>query len=224
MPIPVICPGCKTSFRVSEKFAGKTGPCPKCKSQIKIPAAGPEIKVHAPAPEVKDSKGRSVTAPLPRFEEVMSTRTMVLIGAAVLAVPVVAWFASRALADSKHLLAAAGLAVVSLPLVVAGYKVLRDEEAEPHQGRTLYMRSAICAAIYAVLWGVFYFVPPEWVEDYPNWFFIVPPFLLAGATTAFASLDLDFGSGFFHYCFYLAATVFLAWIIGMPFLSPVTGG
>lgn len=39
MPILVTCPGCKAQFNVSEKFAGKTGPCPKCKAPIKIPAA-----------------------------------------------------------------------------------------------------------------------------------------------------------------------------------------
>ena len=44
MPIPVICPGCKASFRVSDKFAGKTGPCPKCKTTIKIPEAVPQTE------------------------------------------------------------------------------------------------------------------------------------------------------------------------------------
>lgn len=37
MPILVTCPGCKAQFNVSEKFAGKQGPCPKCKAVITIP-------------------------------------------------------------------------------------------------------------------------------------------------------------------------------------------
>ena len=37
MAIAVICPGCKASFRVSDKFAGQTGPCPKCKAPDKEP-------------------------------------------------------------------------------------------------------------------------------------------------------------------------------------------
>ena len=225
MPIPVICPGCKASFRVSDQFAGKTGPCPKCKTPISIPkTAAAEIKVHAPAPEVKDSKGRSVTQPLPRFEEVISTQTWVLIGAGAVTVLILAWIAGRAMPDSRYLLAAIGLALVSLPLVLGGYKIFHDDEAEPHQGQALYLRSAICAAIYCVLWGAFYFVPPEWIQEYWSWFYVTPPFLLAGAVTAFACLDLDLGSGFFHYCFYLAATILLRYVIGMPFeWLPVTG-
>ena len=41
-----------------------------------------------------------------------------------------------------------------------------------------------------------------------------PPFLVVGASAALATLDLDFGSGFFHYCFYLFATVLLRWLAG----------
>lgn len=37
MPILVTCPGCKAQFNVSDKFAGKQGPCPKCKAVISIP-------------------------------------------------------------------------------------------------------------------------------------------------------------------------------------------
>lgn len=39
MPIQVSCPSCKTSFKVSDQFAGKQGPCPKCKAVIRIPKA-----------------------------------------------------------------------------------------------------------------------------------------------------------------------------------------
>lgn len=37
MPIQVSCPSCKKSFQVSDQFAGKQGPCPNCKTPIKIP-------------------------------------------------------------------------------------------------------------------------------------------------------------------------------------------
>lgn len=39
MPIQVSCPSCKKSFQVSDQFAGKQGPCPNCKTPIKIPKA-----------------------------------------------------------------------------------------------------------------------------------------------------------------------------------------
>ena len=38
MAIAVLCPGCKSQFTVSDQYAGRTGPCPKCKKSITIPA------------------------------------------------------------------------------------------------------------------------------------------------------------------------------------------
>jgi hypothetical protein len=223
MPIPVICPGCKAQFRVSDKFAGQTGPCPKCKAPIKIPKAGPEVKIHAPeATEPKDSKGRVISKPIPRFEEAVSRRTMILIGAGTLATLAMAWFLGRAM-ENKLLLATVGTPLVALPLVVGGYHFLHEEEAEPYRGAALWIRSGICAAIYSILWGVFYFVPQDWFVAYWSWFYIAIPFLAAGAVTAFACLDLEFGNGFFHYSFFLVGTILLRSLIGMPALWTMTG-
>jgi hypothetical protein len=47
------------------------------------------------------------------------------------------------------------------------------------------------------------------------WLFVLPPFLGVGALIALGCLDLDFGSGFFHYSFYLLVTVLLRWVAGM---------
>ena len=44
---------------------------------------------------------------------------------------------------------------------------------------------------------------------------IVPPILVIGAVAALASLELDFGSGFFHYGLYVLATVLLRMMVGM---------
>ena len=219
-------PGCKAQFRVSEKFAGKTGPCPKCKAKITIPAARPEVKVHAPEEAAivgKDSKGRTISQPLPavRREDEHADdgahrrRHAGRDDPGLLPGP-------HHVDDHRPLLAAVGLAIISVPLVLAGYRIFREEEAEPHHGRPLYLRSAICAAIYALLWGVFAFVPNEWIIEYWSWFYITPPFLLAGAVTAFACLDLDLGNGFFHYCFYLAATTLFRYVIGMGSLWAAT--
>jgi len=51
-----------------------------------------------------------------------------------------------------------------------------------------------------------------------TWVFIGPPFLIAGALVALACLDLEFGDGFFHYCFYLLVTMLLRWTAGMGWL------
>ena len=72
MPISVVCPSCKARFSVSEKFAGKKGPCPKCKTVITVPeAVAEEVKIHEPeqfASGGKDSKGRAVLKPILREE------------------------------------------------------------------------------------------------------------------------------------------------------------
>ena len=48
MAINVICPGCHTRFKVSDKYAGVEGPCPKCKVKIKIPEKSDEVVIHTP--------------------------------------------------------------------------------------------------------------------------------------------------------------------------------
>src|SRR6056297_1201645 len=74
MSIQVTCPGCLTRFQVNDKFAGKKGPCPKCKAEIMIPDKSDEVVIHAPEHSgPKDSQGRSVLKPIER-EEVRVTR------------------------------------------------------------------------------------------------------------------------------------------------------
>ena len=58
MAINVVCPGCRSRFAVSEKFAGKTGPCPKCKQPIVIPTpAAKDVVVHEPEPAQPTAPG-----------------------------------------------------------------------------------------------------------------------------------------------------------------------
>ena len=62
MSIIVVCPGCRKSFKVSDKFAGKSGPCPNCKRTLEVPEKTQEVKVHAP--EQFAGGGRSTTGKL----------------------------------------------------------------------------------------------------------------------------------------------------------------
>src|SRR6187401_2984774 len=57
MAIDVTCASCKTRFQVSDKFAGKQGPCPKCKKIITVPTKKDEVVIHVPESGPKDSKG-----------------------------------------------------------------------------------------------------------------------------------------------------------------------
>jgi hypothetical protein len=222
MPILVVCPTCKAEFKVSEKFAGKSGPCPKCKAPIKIPTVEAEVKIHAPdVADAPTAKGGGKAAPKPgslkplaRQETNVRPLAAAGIVAAVVLAVVGAWLGGPLLLENGWL-RAIGLLAVSIPIVAAGYSFLRNDELAPYRGRALLLRSAICALIYAGMWLAFSFVPPDMTRSTVNWFFLAPPFAIVGAVTALATLDLDFGSGFFHYAFYVVVTLALGHLAGL---------
>ncbi len=227
MPISVVCPGCKARFSVSEKFAGKKGPCPKCKNVITVPLAPTEeVKIHVPeqfASGGKDSKGRPVLKPILREQTRLKPAVMAAIGAAVVVVFVIAILLRGV--SPKLPIIVAGLLIVSPPLAFAGYTFLRDDELEPYRGRALLIRCGLCALAYAGLWGVFALIPDGVITGEAwQWVFVAPLFISAGAGVAFACLDLDFGSAAMHYCFYLLVTLLLRAALGLPHLWVVTGG
>ncbi|MHC4177359.1 MAG: hypothetical protein ACYSWU_07625 [Planctomycetota bacterium] len=219
MSIIVVCPGCKKSFKVSDKYAGKSGACPNpdCKATIKVPRKEEEVKVHAPTEFADGGRGvtgKLATKPIARKEAKLSPVVAVAIGGGALTVVLVTWVAGD-LIRGNLAVRALGLLLISPPLAVAAYSFLRDDELEPYQGTALYVRSAICALGYVVLWGVYSRLAVRLSGDLWEWFFVVPPFLVAGALIALVCLDLDFGSSFFHYSFYLLVTVLLGWVAGI---------
>ena len=133
MSIIVTCPGCRKSFKVSDKFAGKTGPCPSCKRTLQVPTKAEEVQVHAPeafAGGGKNAQGKLITKPIDRVDAKFHPVTTTLIVAAVVAVLVVAWVGGRAgLFNSEQMgvlnsivFTAIGLLVVSPPLAFAAYE------------------------------------------------------------------------------------------------------
>jgi hypothetical protein len=212
MPILVVCPACKSEFNVSDKFAGKKGPCPKCKAPITIPTPKPaeaEVKVHAPdeaETKGKTKTGRMSVKPIQRTETTLRTVPALAGAAAIIALAAGAWFLSG-LVQQNLLVRGVGLLLISVPTIMAGYSFLRNDELEPYRGAALWIRSLVCAVIYVGLWIGFYFVPPDLLSSALNWVAIAPPFAVVGALTAMFCFDLDFGSGFFHYCFYLLVTL-----------------
>jgi hypothetical protein len=222
MPISVLCPGCKTRFEVSEKFAGKQGPCPKCKQTIKIPeVVAEEVKVHVPdvfSSAGKDRTGRSISKPIPRRETKIRPGVIgaIVVGSTLaLAVAVIGRGLSEAI---QYGIVVVGLLLVGPPISVGGYFFLRNDELEPHQGQALWVRAFLCGLGFAVLWGVFWYL--RFQTGMPNetfhWFFVAPLFIGAGGGIAFAAFDLEFGSGALLYCFYLVVTIILRWAIGFP--------
>lgn len=220
MPISVVCSNCKARFTVSDKFAGKKGPCPKCKTILTVPDMPAEdVKIHVPeafAGGGKDSKGRPVLKPIARKDTKLSAVNIVAIVGAVIVTLVIA-FVLRGVPNKPPIIVA-GLLIVSPALAVAGYTFLRDDELEPYRARALLIRATLCGLGYAALWGA-YWPLAEYgiISGEPwQWFFVAPAFIVVGAGLAFASLDLDFGSAAMHYCFYVAVTLLLRFAIGLP--------
>jgi hypothetical protein len=232
MTILVVCPSCKSRFQVSEKFAGKQGPCPKCKNTITIPKLEEQVKIHAPEEfsgpggvAAKDAQGRAVLKPISRERSKIQPVVLIAAAAAALVAVVAAWlFRSDPPGEDPGLLIKLiGAIALAPPLVLAGYSLMRnDDELEAYRGTQLIVRVAIVSAVYVLLWGVsflfhqFVFAgrsPEVWELGIPAGIMIV-----GGTVAAQACLDLETGSAFFHYAMYLVPTVLLRVIMG---LSPL---
>ncbi len=219
MAITVVCVKCRSRFSVNEKFAGQTGPCPKCKAPIRVPTKTEEVKVHGGEQFVsggRNATGQLVLKPIARTETRVEPVHAVAIAGAAISVIVVTWIGGDILARSTPA-CALGLLLISPPLALAAYTFLRDDEKEPYRGKELLIRASICAGGYIVMWGTFsYLAGTLLTGDLWQWLFVVPPFLAIGGAMPTLSLDLDYGDGVFHYTFYMLATLGLRWVAGMP--------
>jgi hypothetical protein len=231
MPISVLCPGCKTRFQVSEKFAGKKGPCPKCKKVITVPAASQvdEVKIHTPeefADSGRDAKGKLIGKPIRRKEAKISPLQIGLMSAAVIGVAAAAVLFGVKIGGSLPLLGA-GLLIVSPPICATAYAVLRNDELEPYRGISLWIRVSICALVYMLLWGGYALLPAELTGGAWNWIFLAIPFLVIASVAAHSTLDLTLENAVIHYLFYLLLTMGLRWLAGLGFIweikTAVTG-
>jgi hypothetical protein len=160
--------------------------------------------------------GRVPTAPILNVEKPPSQPTVVLAAAGAAAAMLfgllarVAWGPGLA----PTWLLACGAIAVALPCVLVGYGLTRERELEPHRGRDLLFRGMICAAVYALLWGVRGFLPAEATAEMWQWLYIAPLFFGAGALAALATLDLDWTAGVAHFSFYVLFTSLLRWLAG----------
>lgn len=224
MAIFVVCPGCKKRFSVSDKFAGQTGPCPNCKATIRIPTPEEEVKIHAPTQFAEGGRsvdGQLLTKPIARKEEKWTaTRILAIVGTSVGVLIVTAAGGAAGLFAESLAAQLVGLLVVTPLLVSVGYVFLRPkEDLAPLSGRPLYIRSAICAVIYVVLWLAFEWTAGEFVtEELWTWLFVLPPFFLLGGLVAFGSLDMDFGSGMAHFTLFALVVVLLRGLAGVGWI------
>lgn len=221
MPIPVICPGCNSRFSVSDQFAGRTGPCPKCKKPIKIPElVAKAVTIHEPeAPTASSTAtGRPPMAPIRRIERPIPPLAFAATGVTAVALAAAAFFTGRALRPEfppAWILLSMAL-LVAIPCVMLGYVAVRNRELEAYRGRPFLLRSLSCAAVYAALWAVKGLLPPEATAEMWQWLYLGPMFVTAGAIAAMAAFDLDWGTAVAHFTFYAMFTAFLRWLMGLP--------
>jgi len=221
MAISVVCTKCRARFNVSDKFAGQTGPCPKCKNPITIPQAT-EVTIHEPdRPTTTSKSGRMPTAPIVFEEKPVSPVLITLIVAGLLALLLAAFAAGRIFPATDgnpgvpNWLLVATAVVIALPATRIGYAVVRDKELEPYAGRPLALRVLACSLVYAGLWWVRGALSPGELEIW-QWTFIAPFFLFAGGLAAVASFDLDWGVGVTHYSLYVVITALMRFLAGYP--------
>ena len=220
MAIQVLCGSCKATFSVSDRFAGQTGPCPKCKAPIKIPDAPVKgVVVHEPeAPSTTSAAtGRPPTAPLKRMDGPISALRWTLVAVcAVLALvaAVIARIQWQAAPPPAFLLG--GGAALAVACAWLGYVAVRDRELAPYTGRSLALRVLICAAVYVALWVARGFLPDQ-IELW-QWLYYGPAFFAVGAFAAFACFDFEPGAAVAHFSLFLLVSASLRWIAGIPYL------
>lgn len=221
MAIRVTCPKCHTRFNVSDKFAGKEGPCPKCKSKIKVPAKEEEVVVHAPtASGAVDSQGRPIVDPLRRKETVLSTVQLVLIGACIVGFLAAAFvlrssFTERA--DFPMWLMGVAAVLIAPALVYVAYAFLRNQDLAFYVGQELWGRVAICSAIYAITWLAMPLAYYAFDNSYEMGSYVIAAVVMfvAGGVTGMLAFDLDYLMGTVHYGLYFGICLVGRWLAGV---------
>ncbi len=224
MAIHVTCPGCHASFKVSDQFAGKEGPCPKCKKTITIPSRDEEVKVHAPEQfGPKGQGGQAVLKPIFREDAKFSPLMAGGIAVGVLGVLVIALMLRFSIEDKSEFpvfILACSAIFLAPPICYGGYMAMRGDDLAPHQGKDLWIRIGACSVAYAALWAVLAVVDSYVFEgegiSTEILFVVIPLMVVGGAGAAVVAFDLEFFNGLFHYGFYLLVTVLLRVIVGIP--------
>ena len=208
MSIQVTCTKCHTRFNVSEKFAGKKGPCPKCKTVITIPSADEEVVISEPVVGPTDGKGRQILKPLKRSESNYSKLQILLMVGSVVVFLVGALIAQAVIVEKYYMpmpLIILPMALVAPMVAYGAYNILRDQELEPFTGQELWLRVLICGAIYALLWAGMPLAKYAFGDRYDTgtWILALAGMLGAGGATGMLIFDFDYTMGLIHYGLFL---------------------
>jgi hypothetical protein len=222
MSIQVTCPHCYKRFQVSDKFAGKSGPCPACKKPIKVPELSEQVVIHVPddgAP--KDSQGRSVLKPITAKDPELTNRMLLIASGCVLALFGVA-LGFRFSGGTPIWAQILGAILLAPPLVRIGYSFVHDRELAPYTGIELRNRVLVCSALFVATWIVYAFIPAYVFEldaaREMSWTVAGITFcvmLILGAFASVACFELEFPNGLVHAGFYYAIVIILALAAGV---------
>ncbi len=213
MAINVVCPGCLKRFQVSDRFAGRQGPCPNCNTVINIPKA--QVKIHG-ADEFerggKTATGKLILKPLERLNMDFNPTKAGLMALGVFVVWCVAALLGYMSLSPGTLdwIGGIGVFLVAFPLSLFGYQVMRDHESIfVMTGVDLYRQVGICALIYAVLWIVFECVAWYMRADEVFIWLYFAAFAFLSMLAAHAVLDINFGNAVMHYLVFFVAILIL---------------
>ncbi len=229
MPIQVTCPGCMQRFAVSDKYAGKKGPCPKCKKEIVIPEKQEEVVIHAP--EVsgpKDSKGVSVLKPIARSEFKVGKLTWILFAVGLLIVLGVAIGVRMSDSPAPTPLLAFGAILLAPPIVMAGYTFLRDDGLAGYEGQEYWIRVAICSAAFAATWLIYfglswYFEHRTLAEISTTEMIIYTVVMIGlGLAASLLTFELEAPQSALHYLAYFVITFALCLVMGVELGEPLS--
>ncbi len=215
-------------FSVSDKYAGKKGPCPKCKKEIVVPDKSQEVVVHAPETTgPKNSQGVSVLKPIKRKEFRVGWKT--LAGAAMGTIAVIGfaiWIRLSGSPPPTGLLVFGAIALAP-PIVMLSYTFLRNDELEGYSGKEYLLRTAVCSLVFAGTWFLYgmiaLYLDNKSLADVPvlQMALLMVGMMVIGTIASLATLELEIGQAAMHYLTYFAAAFFLCLIMGVELAEPL---
>jgi len=162
MTIDVICTGCLKRFQVSDQFAGRSGPCPGCKTVISIPTLEDQVvieePVHKPGAPGAHTKIDGISRRAGFFQRFEIITLGSLFGTATIVAVLTRILQSEpvgVLTTTTGILFGLGLILLALASSLLGYGVLKESEVEAFDRRSTIIRSAITAAIYCLIASAF---------------------------------------------------------------------
>ncbi len=226
MSIQVTCTHCYKRFQVSDKFAGKSGPCPACKKSIKVPELTEQVVVHAPEDDSpKDSKGRSVLKPITAEDPVLTNRMLFIATGCVAGLFAIALgfrFSGDMPPWAQILAQILGVILLAPPLTRIGYTFVHDRELAPYTGVELRNRVLACSGLFVATWVIYALIPAYVFElasaKEMSWTIAGITFcvmLILGAFASVACFELEFPNGLAHAGFYFSVVIILALVAGV---------